>query len=139
MARPAIPPMTPPAIVPGGVDFDAAELGLGQAVELAIADAETRCTVFVVGTALEIVTLVTLGVTVARVAEDSPVAVGDVSAALVPLLWGRLIAPKVKMAVDEGKEGSPGLIVLVAAPWRIVWVTVTVPGAAHESTASFVQ
>ena len=131
--------MTPPAIVPGGVDFDAAELGLGQAVELALADAETRCTVFVVGTALATVTLVTLGVTVARGAEDNPVAVGDVSDTLPSLLWGRLIAPNVKMAVEEGKEGSPGLIVLVAAPWRIVWVTVTVPGAAHESTVSFVQ
>jgi hypothetical protein len=102
--------------VPEGVDFEAAELGVGQGVELVVADAETRCTVFVVGTPLEIVTLVTLGVTVGTGAEDSPVAVGDVSEALVSLLWGRLIAPKVKMALEEGKEGSTGLSVLVAAP-----------------------
>jgi hypothetical protein len=108
--------MTPPAIVPEGVDFEAAELGLGQGLELAVADAETRCTVFVVGTPLDMVTLVTLGVTVGTGAEDSPVAVGDVSEALVSLLWGRLNAPKVKMALEEGKEGSTGLSVLVAAP-----------------------
>jgi hypothetical protein len=112
--------------------LELAELGLGQGVfdELELADAETRLRVLVVAADLETVMLVTDAlvegedeVDVARpVAEESK----------PPPNTATVLG--IKLEVVAGKELLAGSTVLVAAPCKIVWVTVTVLGAAHEST-----
>lgn len=132
MARPATPPSTPPATVPDRVELELAELGVGQGVfdDRAPADAETRLRVFVVAADLETVMLVTDALVEGE--NEVDVARLVVEESKPPPNTATVLGTRLE--VSAGKELLTGSTVLVAAPCRIVWVTVTVLGAAHEST-----
>lgn len=87
----------------------------------------------VVGTVLESVTLVTEGVSTAPEVERDPGSVADGPNVLEASLWLISMAPKVNSALEVERGASVETIVLVAAPCRIVWVTVIVLGGAQES------